>query len=533
MDPAFAVAQLEGELVELVYPTLLVLRYDPTTSSGMTLVPWAASALPTFSADGLTMTFHLRSGMTWSDGTPIDANGFAYSINRSLDPCTVLEGVRGLGPSFLTWLRGAVAFAQGVCPAGQQHALNPTSGQGLIGSAILIPDPLTLQLKLAAPAIWARWSLVTSPAMAVPQSLISRYGLQHWTDHLTDDKGFGGNVFNLSAWDHSGRMTFVANSSFWDSPKPTLQTIRFDFHRGNAAAHKAYLDGQDMLEFGLPPEDYASTAQHADLHESPQLTIAFTRPNWSKAPFDNPLARQAFDLALNKVALNQEVNGGAAFATNHMIPLGESDYNPHLVGPDGTQSLTGNLALAASDWQQYAAASCPGGQTAKCPPITLTTTNDDFSVKLANAEESQWQEVLGVSVNVEALPPIQFFPMVFLAPSAQQRPQMWSDGYLVDYPVGWDWTTFQASGGSNNDNLNGVNDQAANQLMARADTDQSPTQQAVDYQAAEQQLVRDVAWISLYQPYGYWLDTSKVYGFTLSPAGYWLPENMLQTYVVA
>ena len=39
------------------------------------------------SADGLTYTFHLHQGMTWSDGTPIDATTFAYSINRALDPC--------------------------------------------------------------------------------------------------------------------------------------------------------------------------------------------------------------------------------------------------------------------------------------------------------------------------------------------------------------------------------------------------------------------------------------------------------------
>ena len=44
--------------------------------------------MPTFNAADNTYTFKVRSGLKWSDGTPIDANTFAYSINRSLSPCT-------------------------------------------------------------------------------------------------------------------------------------------------------------------------------------------------------------------------------------------------------------------------------------------------------------------------------------------------------------------------------------------------------------------------------------------------------------
>ncbi len=65
----------------------------------------------TISADGLTYTFHLHKGMTWSDGTPIDATTFAYSINRTLDPCL------GSGVSYYLFdLAGAQAFNSGKCP---------------------------------------------------------------------------------------------------------------------------------------------------------------------------------------------------------------------------------------------------------------------------------------------------------------------------------------------------------------------------------------------------------------------------------
>jgi ABC-type oligopeptide transport system substrate-binding subunit len=90
----------------------------------------------------VTYTFHLHEGMTWADGSPIDATTFAYSINRSLDPCTGSSTAY-----FLFDLAGAQAFNSGKCPLG---ALK--SAETLIGSTIQTLDLLTLRLTLAHPA---------------------------------------------------------------------------------------------------------------------------------------------------------------------------------------------------------------------------------------------------------------------------------------------------------------------------------------------------------------------------------------------
>src|SRR5512139_2139061 len=42
----------------------------------------------TVSADGLTWTFRLRANLVWSDGTPLTAADFVYSLRRVLDPAT-------------------------------------------------------------------------------------------------------------------------------------------------------------------------------------------------------------------------------------------------------------------------------------------------------------------------------------------------------------------------------------------------------------------------------------------------------------
>ena len=52
--------------------------------------PELATEVPTqenggISADGLTWTFHLRDGLTWSDGEPITADDFVWTADFIMD----------------------------------------------------------------------------------------------------------------------------------------------------------------------------------------------------------------------------------------------------------------------------------------------------------------------------------------------------------------------------------------------------------------------------------------------------------------
>lgn len=57
--------------------------YD--VDSKLTIVPQLASALPEFSADGLTATIKLRSGLKFSDGTSLDAAAVKTSLDRHMN----------------------------------------------------------------------------------------------------------------------------------------------------------------------------------------------------------------------------------------------------------------------------------------------------------------------------------------------------------------------------------------------------------------------------------------------------------------
>jgi peptide/nickel transport system substrate-binding protein/oligopeptide transport system substrate-binding protein len=229
LDPALIEFNSDYDLAQLIFPALVTLDEQGQP------VDWAAESHEV-SADGLTYTFHLRNGMTWSDGSAIDASAFAYPINRALDPCTDSSTA-----NYLYAIQGAQAFNAAQCPVGALHTTAT-----LIGSSLLVPDPLTLRISLQQPAGYFLSALTWPTSWAVPQALIEKYPgnryLNGWTDHLADNGGFGGNLFKLALWSHSfpvgttgpanlppaygkdghAHLEFERNERFWGK-KPLLR----------------------------------------------------------------------------------------------------------------------------------------------------------------------------------------------------------------------------------------------------------------------------------------------------------------------
>ncbi len=159
IDPAQIGYGTSYNVGHLVFPGLI------TLDDGGKPVDWAATSHEV-SRDGLSYTFHLHPGMQWSDGVPIDATTFAYSINRTLDPCTN-SGVA----SYLYNIKGAAGFNGGACPDGAV-----ASADTLIGKSIVVVDPLTLQVTLAAPAAYFLGAFSYPSSWAVPKQLIDKFG---------------------------------------------------------------------------------------------------------------------------------------------------------------------------------------------------------------------------------------------------------------------------------------------------------------------------------------------------------------------
>jgi oligopeptide transport system substrate-binding protein len=511
MDPALDADAFAEVPISMVFPGLLTLNAVGTPT------PWAALAMPTFDTSTNSYTFKIRPGLKWSDGTPIDANTFAYSINRALDPC-----IGSVVTYYLFPIKDAKDFSQETC-ASDGSAVKGNI-ETLIGDSLTVPDSRTLVITLGAPAPYFLEALCFPMSYAQPEQLITRYGEKHWTGHLTDHGGFGGNLYKVSLWDHFGNLDLVRNSAFWGSP-PKLSEVMFRVYQSFNAEYADYLDGK--LGVGIAPSaQYKASRTRSDFYEEPLLSINYYQPVWTKAPFDDVRVRQAFDLALNKTVLATQVNQGTVIVTNHIVPQGMLGYDATLVGPDGTSSTSGNITRATALMQSYANDRC-GGQISHCPAVTLFDVNDLSVVVADEAAVNMWQTAFpGLRISTRFMDASTFFSLVYSA----NVPQIFGLGWNADYPDPQDWLSLQFGTTALN-NPGFVNVPTANTLMAEADQNQDPSLRFQEYNQAEQLLVTACAWIPLSQGKNYWNMPAYLHKLTYNSLGLVLLKTWQQVYL--
>ena len=501
MDPQITQDLYSIEPVTLVFPSLV------TLDNNLKVEPWAINGMPDVNSDGTQYTFHIKSGLKFTDGEPIDANAFAYAINRAVDPCLASPV-----SYYLVNIKDAGTFAGETCNKDGSYS----AGKGqttpvvktLIGDSLVVQDPQTLVITLSAPAAYFLEALTYPTSFAVPQNMIKQYGAK-WIEHLTDNGGFGGNLYKVTAWDHQGKLTLVRNDSFWGT-KPQLKEIDYTIYKDRGTEYNAYLAGQNDRT-GIPTTNYAQAKTRKDFHELGALSIGYDAMNWKMAPFDDVRVRQAFAIALDKNAIANQVLHGAVIPTNHIVPQGMPGYNANLKGPDGTQSLDGNKAMATQLATAYAAEKC-GGQMSKCPAVTYTITSGSQDIQNeAEAELAMWQA---------AMPgwPIKIATTDFntlLGNLAAKQVQLWAIGWGADYPDPQDFLSLQFGPAATNNNSS-VNVPEANTLMDKADTESDQNQRIQDYEAAEQLLVTQVAWLPIDQSKSFYLVRDYVKNYSIT-----------------
>jgi peptide/nickel transport system substrate-binding protein len=83
LDPGLDYTTEGGEVNWLVYTGLTTYRHA-SRSAGTQLIPGLATSLPAISDGGRTYTATLRRGLVFSNGQPVVASDFTYTVERAL-----------------------------------------------------------------------------------------------------------------------------------------------------------------------------------------------------------------------------------------------------------------------------------------------------------------------------------------------------------------------------------------------------------------------------------------------------------------
>jgi oligopeptide transport system substrate-binding protein len=497
LDPALIQFGVDYDKAQMLFPPLI------TIDDNGKAVDWAAASHEV-SSDGLTYTFHLRPNLKWSDGTPITAATYAYSINRSEDPCTASPV-----SSYMDPIKGATDLYSSPCPAGAK-----TSTDTLIGKSVIAADPQTLKVILNQPTGYFLGAFSYSTTWAQPQQLIDKYG-DKWIDHLADNGGFGGNQFKLTKYDHQGHLEFTANENYWGDKKPIIQHVNYTLYKTIDTAWADYKAGSG--DNSQPPAaelEIAKGLKNSVYLESPLLSVSWIAPSYHQAPFDDKRVRNAFSLAIDRKAIAHTVYKDSVDPTIHMLIKGLPGYNANLknaAGDSGDKALTTNIPKAQELAKTYAADKCQNDY-AKCAPIVLTIPNNSQTAALrGQALVALWQQTFpGWNITINAIARAQQIKQ-------GRTLQFTTGGWLADFPAAEDFTTILwAKTGQYNYGYADV--PAADSLLAKADVTLDEATSTPLYQQAEQAFVDDGAFIATHQNKSIYTKRSYVRDWHVNPS---------------
>lgn len=257
-----------------------------------TVLPWLAES-HSVSADNMTYTFNLRSGLLWSDGQPVTADDVAFTFNyfnnAGLSPLTISQPV-------------------GV-----------TSAQAT--------GPLTVQVQLAAP------SVTFEKAVAGALPIVPKHIWSPVMDPTTqNDPKFlvGTGPYTMTSYDqNSGNMSFAANDSYFLG-KPFVKELDLvavgDEFSSLRAGAIDLLDVVEASSLALTP--FRGDPTTYDVIQGPP---SFTYPLFFNLSQGGPLAdvkfRRAVVTAINRVDMVERLLGGQGMPGNPgFLPPSHPDY---------------------------------------------------------------------------------------------------------------------------------------------------------------------------------------------------------------
>jgi len=285
------------------YSTALMTFKNCPGTCGKTLVPALATAPGVASDNGLTWTYHIKSGVKFQDGTPVTSQDVKYAVERTFD-----RGVLPNGPNyFATLLGGNAASYPGPYKDRSKNLMGLT--------AITTPDSTTVVFHLAKPFSDMDYLLTIPQSAPVPPNKDT--GASYQT-HIVST-----GPYEFQSYQLNKTAVLVPNPQWNASMFPTVSQLPSKIV---VNMNMNPNDVDNRLLAGDAQVDFAGTgvqaAARAKILANPTLKAQSDDPvtgfGWffyidsQVAPFTNLACRQAVEYAANHVTLQNAYGGPVA-----------------------------------------------------------------------------------------------------------------------------------------------------------------------------------------------------------------------------
>jgi len=483
----------------------LKLNYEGLTKFNEKLetVPGAAEKWE-YNADATELTFTLRSGLMYSDGTLLNAKRFEYSLQRNIDPETAGEyaSITDEIAGAPDW-RAADPSAEGYDPEAFKAALGVKAldSAGNPCTDYEQTDCLTLKITLSKAAPYFHTIMGIWVAFPAKQELIEEGGENWWNSSKYQ---IGNGPYILKSLEPFVRGYYTPNPNYWGGVATV--DIEYSYITDSAVAFEAYKNN----EFDIIPavaEDIntikADAQLNSELLQYPGSCTFNINFHQLKEPFTDKLVREAFVRALDREAWVRDVLQGVGSVTLTWIPKGYPGYKE-----DETRwAFDPERAKAALAESSY-------GGVEGLPEVVLTFSDTPRNRTRNEWIAAKWNEVLGVDAKLN---PVESTTYTALTKDVATAPQVFILGWCADYPDPQNWLSVYWRGDTTFASRIGYANADFDALVNQADVELDPVKRADLYQQAQDLLIDSLPGSFLYNNINSYLVKPWVKGIITTP----------------
>ncbi len=304
----------EFEILDLLFPSLMVEQPDftqrPPSFGERLATSWE------FSSDNRQLTFHLRPGARWSDGTPVTAEDVRFTFSVQTDP-----ELGAIGLEFKNSI-----------------------------TKVEVIDPLTVRFTFSH--VYPYQLMDANDGHIVPAHVWSTVPRTQWRTTDFSKLLVTCGPYRLAAHTRGQTIILERDPAYWGYPQPYLDRLVFRIIPDVASQVNQLLAGQVDLVRVVPPRDADRVRARKDLEliEFPSRDWGYLAWNNAVPPFDDRRVRRAMSLAINRKAAVDSVFLGHARLAQGPILSSMWAFNRNLPtiphDPEAARS-----ALAEAGWR--------------------------------------------------------------------------------------------------------------------------------------------------------------------------------------
>lgn len=272
-------------------------------------------------AGGLLATFSLRQDARFTDGTPVTAEDFKYTFDRTI-----------LGPGYIGLLLPFIGISS--------------------PDQIRVIDDYTLEIESTVQSPLFERFMTFQVFGAMNKALLAEHATEEdeWTFGYLADKGAGSGVYMLETFNPDREVVLVPNPYYWDlenvaNSSVILRTVP-------DANQRALLvqSGEIDLATGIPPQLLAELEgdDNVRIYSAPTTGVQYLGMNQTIPPLDNVDVRRAIVHAVPYQALLDQVMFGYATPAAGVVTSTMETHDPEIGAQYATDLEAAAGFLAAS-----------------------------------------------------------------------------------------------------------------------------------------------------------------------------------------